>query len=88
MTLKLKICFSSISRRYFNKGYRIKKIIISIKFLLANKISNISLLTNILKRLDLYAYYIHKLLYIREVLMKIDAFIFSVIEEKAFIKIK
>ena len=44
----------------------INKIVISNKFPFGKKDFNISLVTNTLKKLDLYAYSIHKLLYIKE----------------------
>ena len=44
----------------------INKIVISNKFPFGKKAFNISLVTNTLKKLDLYAYSIHKLLYIKE----------------------
>ena len=47
------------------------------------KIFNISLVTKILKKLDLYAYSVLKLLYIKDILMKIDVFNKK---EKVFIK--
>ena len=43
----------------------INKIVISNKFPFGKKDFNISLVTNTLKKLDLYAYSIHKLLYIK-----------------------
>ena len=47
---------------------------------------NISLVTKILKKLDLYANSVNKWLYITEILMKIDI-CFLIKEEKVFIKI-
>ena len=38
----------------------VNKIVVSISFLLVNKILNISLLTKIIRKLDLYAYYFQK----------------------------
>ena len=46
-----------------------------ISFLLINKNLNRSFVTKILKKLDLYAYFVHRGLYIKDILMKIDAFI-------------
>ena len=37
---------------------------------------NISLVTNILKKIDLYPYSVHKWLYIKKNLMKINVFLF------------
>ena len=53
----------------------INRIVVSNKIPLLNKILNISLVTKILK-INLYAYSAHKWLYIKEILMKIDVFIF------------
>ena len=46
-----------------------------ISFLLINKNLNRSFVTKILEKLDLYAYFVHRGLYIKDILMKIDAFI-------------
>ena len=43
-----------------------------LNFLLVNKILNISLVTKILKKIDLYVYSVRKKLYIKVILMKID----------------
>ena len=51
---------------------------------MVKKILNISLTTKILKKIDLYTYSVHKVLYIVEFLMKINAFLIK--EEKHFIK--
>ena len=51
---------------------------------MVKKILNISLTTKILKKIDLYTYSVHKVLYIVEFLMKINAFLIK--EEKDFIK--
>ena len=55
-------------------------------FLLVNKILNISLFTKILKKIDFFAYSLDKCLYIKEILIKIDIFIFWQKKEKAFIQ--
>ena len=48
---------------------------------MVNKILNISLVTKFLEKLDLYAYSIHKCLYIKGILMKTDTFIFQIKKE-------
>ena len=56
--------------------YQYIDININKNFILVKKILNISLVTTILKKLGLYAYSTFKQLYIKEILMKIDVFIF------------
>ena len=50
----------------------INEIAVCNRFLLVSIILNISLVTKVLKELDIYAYFIHKWLYIKNFLMKID----------------
>ena len=56
-------------------------------FLLVNKILNISLFTKILKKIDFFAYSLDKCLYIKEILIKIDIFIFLTKKRKSFYSI-
>ena len=50
----------------------INKIIVSNKFSLVNKILSTSLVTKIIKKLDFYAYFFPKLVYIKDVLIRLN----------------
>ena len=50
----------------------INEIAVSNKFLLVNKISNIFLVTKIIKKLNLYAYFFQKWIYIKDILIRLD----------------
>ena len=86
MGLKLKNTNFITTKSFSINDVDVNEIAVSNKLPLVNKILNISLVTNILKKLDLYAYSTHKWLYIKEILMKIDVFIFWW-KRKSFYKI-
>ena len=53
---------------------------------MVKKILTISLVTKILKKVGLYVYFVHKGLYIKNILMKIDILNFLIKQEKGFVK--